>query len=96
MKKIFKMLVVLFAVLYMIPAWSYPQCSQQMGNVTGGACSIKELNSLEKSRSSQEKVNLDSKKERNLRPLSLNPEITNVCDVYCVFGMNLRNSLLEK
>lgn len=91
MKKIFKMLVVLFAVLCAIPAWS---CSLQTGNMTGGACSIKELNNLEKSRSTKEKVNLYSKKEKNLRPTRLNPEIMNICDVYCVFGMNLY--LLEK
>lgn len=91
MKKIFKTLVVLFAVLCAIPVWS---CSQQAGDITGGACSIKELNNLEKSKNEKEKVKLYSKRERNLRPTGLNPEITNICDVYCVFGMNLYH--LEK
>lgn len=89
MKNIFKTLIVFFAVLCAIPTWS---CSQNIGSMTGGACSIKELNNLEKNKT--EKVNFA--KERNLRPVRLNPEITKLCDAYCVFGMNLQRILLEK
>lgn len=93
MKKIFTKLVVIFAVLCTMPVWS---CSREKGIVTGGACSIKELNSLEKSRNPQEKVNLNSKRERNLRPVRLNPEIIKPGEGSCVFGMCLKKNLLEK
>lgn len=93
MKKILTTLAVIFAVLCAMPVWS---CSLEKGIITGGACSIKELNNLEKSRNPQEKVNLNSKRERNLRPVRLNPNIMKQDGGYCVFGMCLKKNLLEK
>lgn len=94
MKKIFfTTLAVIFAVQCTIPVWS---CSLEKGIMTGGACSIKELNNLEKSRNPQKKVNLNSKGERNLRPVRLNPEITKPDEGSCIFGMCLNKTLLEK
>lgn len=91
MKKIFKILIVFFAILCIIPVSS---CTRNADCVTGGACSIKDLAAPEKNVNSHEKVSLGQ--ERNLRPVNLSPEITNPCDSYCIFGMTLQKIVLEK
>lgn len=93
MKKILQTLVVLFAVFCTMPVWA---CSNKAGSMTGGACSISQLNNLGKNEKMQRKPNLLSKGERNLRPVKMVPEITNPDEVCYSFGMCLRQVILEK
>lgn len=93
MKNIFKMLVVLLAVFCTMPVIA--NCTKQAGSMTGGACSLKELNNLEKSNMKQEKFSLKPKPQRNLRPVRLNSEITNPCNIYCIFNMDLQRDIFK-
>lgn len=94
MKNIFKMLAILLALFCTMPVIA--NCTKQAGSMTGGACSIKELNNLEKINRKQEKFSLNLKHRRNLRPVKLNPEITTPCNVYCLFNMDLQKDILGK
>ena len=87
MKKILTTLVILFAAFYMVPVFA---CSVEIrGGVSGGACSIDELNNPEKINNSQEKVDLRFKEERNLRPVRMIPETSKPFGDDCLFGMCL-------
>lgn len=92
MKKIFKMSVILLAVCCTIPVLA---CSQA-GNITGGACSIKDIMKQEKGSRIENNANLNIKKDNNLRPVALSPQITNQENYYGLFGMYLKNALIEK
>jgi len=59
-------------------------CASQSGNVTGGACSVKDIKKLENERM-QEKVNFNLKGDKNLRPVKMNPEIKNPDEESCIF-----------
>lgn len=52
------------------------------GEKTGGACSVKDIQNLEKERM-QEKVTITGGK--NLRPVKINPEIKNPEETSCIF-----------
>lgn len=94
MKKMSKALIVICAFIFVLPVYS---CSQTEGNITGGACSIKELQNLEKSNSSQEKSFFQqSKPERDLRPVRSNPEIRQMPPEGCVFGRCFLKEVLNK
>lgn len=88
MKKIVYTLVILIAVSCVQYASACPQAE---GSMTGGACSIKELKNLEKSKTLQEPnlINL----EKGLRPVRVSPEKKKPgCDV---FGLCLRERLTK-
>lgn len=93
MKKMLKALMVLCAFICVVPAYA---CSQTGANITGGACSIKELQNLEKSNASQEKVFFQLKPERNLRPVRSNLEIRQMPPEGCTFGRCLLKEVLNK
>lgn len=94
MKKMLKALMVMCALFFVLPVYS---CSQTEGNITGGACSIKELQNLEKNKTSQEKSFFQqSKPERDLRPVRSNPEIRQMPPEGCVFGRCLFKEVLNK
>ena len=89
----FKALVVFCAAICVMPVFG---CAQVTGNMTGGACSIKELQNLEKNKTSQERVYFQVKPERNLRPVKTNPEIRNMPIEGCLFGKCLMKEILDK
>lgn len=95
MKKIFKTLVVLFAVFSSGVAFA---CSQDMknqaGGITGGACSIAELNNLENNRTVKERLNLSSSVGRDLRPIQKNSQMTKLGE-NCTYGMCLYRIFYE-
>lgn len=93
MKKIFRALVVFLVAACAMPVFA---CSQVTGNMTGGACSIKELQNLEKTKTSQEKVFFQLKPERNLRPVKTNPEIRQMPIKGCLFETCLLKEILDK
>lgn len=94
MKKMSKALMVIGAFIFVMPVYS---CSQSGGNITGGACSIKELQNLENTRTSQEKSFFQtSKQERNLRPVKSNLEIRQMPPEGCVFGRCLLKEVLSQ
>jgi len=83
MKKIFKTLVVLFAMLCSGATFA---CSQNpVGSITGGACSIAELNNLENNKTVKERINLLPQVGRDLRPIQRNSQITKIYE-NCNFG----------
>ena len=94
MKKFFLVPVVL---LVMLCGESVLACSQEAtGNITGGACSISELNNLEKAKNATEKASLDSKGVKDLRPVKLVPQVPKSNDDSCLFGMCIYKTLLGK
>lgn len=93
MKKIFTASLVFCAILCGLPTLA---CSQEMtGIVTGEACSIQQLNNLEKNNNIKETTSPNSKREKNLRPIRTNPEIT-MPEKTCIIGNCLYRTLLEK
>lgn len=98
MKKIFNTLVALFVVSYFIQIASASQfvcaCRQpQQGNTTGAACSISELNNLEKMKTEKSEAVLKFRPEKNLRPVRTTLEITNYND--CFLGKCLYKHSLD-
>lgn len=96
MKNVFTTLVILLAAFFtiyaVIPAYS---CSKKStGIVTGSACTIKELQNLEKAKNPVERFNQEPKGERDLRPVRYTQEITNIKLKECTFGVCLPKSLL--
>lgn len=90
MKKIFNALVILCCILCSTAVLA---CSQNnTANITGAACSIKELNNLEKNVVKQRKM---INEERNLRPVKINPANTFSDDNDCLFGMCLYKKILD-
>lgn len=98
MKKIFAMLVVLFALICATPALAYSQktemCTGEM--ITGSACSISELNNLEKNKNADEKLGLNPKGAKDLRPVRFTSEIRKSNSDDCIFGMCLIKTLLGR
>jgi hypothetical protein len=91
-KEIFKTLVILLATFLVVPAFA---CSQKnSGGFTGGACSIAEINNLEKSKSLQVKVNFNQ--EKNLRPVRIVPEMQKIISDNCIFGICLEKKILGR
>lgn len=74
MKKIISTTSVVVAVFC---AMSVLACSQKVTELTtGGACSISELENLEKAKTKQENSNLTLGEGRNLRPVRIKSEPT--------------------
>lgn len=94
MKKIFKTLVIIFAMLFAVPTLA---CTQKMtGVITGGACSISELNNLERSKIKQGKMNSLPYGERYLRPVKIVPVMSKSNNDNCLFGMCLYRNILKE
>jgi len=86
MKMILRMLVILLAMFCVMPCFACPQ----KGETTGGACSIKDIQNLEKSEKMQEKADFNLRGlngGKNLRPIKINPEIKNPDEESCIFCM---------
>jgi len=82
--------LVFCAVFCAIPIYA---CSQNTADyATGGACSIKELNNLEKAEKLQ--ANADETAERDLRPVKIVPKNVKFNEDYCVYGSCLRKKIL--
>lgn len=105
MKKIFKTLVIfvtVFCAVSILPSvnpFATPTfaCAKKADDViTGSACSIAEINNLEKAKHSQEKVDFKLKNERNLRPVRLNPQIPKPMGDDCIFGNCLYKGVFGK
>lgn len=70
MKKIFITLAVI--VLIFVAAPVLAACRTKItGNMTGGACSIDELNNLDKTQMSEKKGGITLNTERDLRPVKI-------------------------
>lgn len=91
MKMILCTLVSLSIMFTMQPFVKTSACPLDKGNITGGACSVKELKNLENQRM-QEKVIV--KEGKNLRPVKITPEIKNPEQTQCIFC--LQEGLFEK
>lgn len=91
MKKILKALLVYCAVFCAVPVFA---CSQTAEKVTGGACSIKDLNNLEKNETLQ--VGVTPKRERDLRPVKLGQEYPKRLSDKCLLGLCIQKTLLGK
>lgn len=102
MKKIVNSLVTIcaaFAVLSVLFCTSvYAACTQNEAEVvTGGACSIKELQNLEKHRTEKSKMNFLPYGQRNLRPVRQQVQVMpKMGDDDCLFGRCLYKSLINK
>lgn len=92
MEKTIKALLVFCAVLCVVPVFACTQDGNK--NVTGAACSIKDLNNLEKNKNVQEKV-MTPEREKDLRPVRLNQE-TPKSDSDCLLGTCLQKSLFGR
>lgn len=105
MKKIVNSLVAFCAVTTAIGMLScgavntsvYAACPQGTAEVvTGGACSIKELQNLEKHRTEKSKLNFLPYGQRNLRPVRQQVQQTpKTGDDNCLFGGCLYKKLIE-
>lgn len=83
MKMTLCMIISLLTMVSMMQASACPI----KGEATGSACSVKDIQNLEKERM-QEKAdfNLGGLKEgKNLRPVKINPEIKNPEETSCIF-----------
>lgn len=96
MKKIFKTLVILIAVFCAASTPTFACAKKASDIVTGSACSIAEINNLEKAKHSQVNDNFKMKNEKNLRPVRLSPEIPKTTGDDCIFGNCLYKSVLGK
>lgn len=87
MEKSFKTLAVIFIALMTVPISA---CSRDMpGTITGGACSIKELNTPGEAQNAIKKVDIAPKKERDLRPIRINQKSMRTKSENCLLGLCL-------
>ena len=94
MEKIFKILLILLCAFCTMPVFA---CSSDKAEtVSGAACSISELNNLEKARTDKGRIDLNSKMGVDLRPVRITPEIKATEDKGCLFGKCLYKTILEK
>lgn len=99
MKKIFQTLVIL--CVFSVSTGALAACSTKINQgVTGGACSIKELQNLEKSKTVQGRFGVLQNSQRDLRPVATKPQtyyIENPNKIVCPMrGMCLYRELFEK
>lgn len=96
MKKIFKTLLVVSSVSYMMlcqtPAFSACKSFSTRGGITGSACSVSELKNSEEGK--QANV-IEPKGEKNLRPVK-NKGMLKPNNSVCLFRSCLYQSVLEK
>ena len=94
MEKILKISLVLCFAFCTIPTFA---CSSDKAEtVSGAACSISELNNLEKKKTDKGKTELEPKVEIDLRPVNKTPEIRSIDDRDCLFGECLYKTILGK
>lgn len=98
MKKISNSLVLACAVFSLAcSSTSVYACSQDTaGFMTGGACSIKELKNLEKTKNLQERKKSQSDIERNLRPVRQIPNEQKIINKNCLFGKCFYRQILDR
>ena len=96
MKKIFQnFAVVMTAALVVCFAIPVLACSnKESGIVSGSACSIADINALEKSEKINNEINSMPKGEKDLRPIKLSPNMEKQSGDKCIFGMCLYQNLL--
>lgn len=92
MKKIFETLVILLVVFCVQYASA---CTQTKESMTGAACSIKELNSLETNKIMQKRANFSFYEEKDLRPVKVVPVMQNLYNDDCLFGMCFYRQILD-
>ena len=81
MKKIFSAVMLVLTMAFLIePVYA---CSKDFGNMTGGACSIRELNKMTEAGAVKEKVS-NPKEERDLRPIRIDNKIE--YNPECLYG----------
>lgn len=74
----------------------YASCVQnEAGVVTGGACSINELQNLEKNRTEKRKMNFLPYGQRDLRPVRQQVQQMPKTDDDCLFGKCLYKTLIN-
>ncbi len=97
MKKIFIPLVLTFAIFcFSCTLTSVYACIQDSaGYITGGACSIKELQNLEKNKSEQNKYQFQKKNGIDFAPNMRPSQIQSIDSFNCLFGMCLYRKILE-
>jgi len=95
MKKMFTTLVVFCVAQFALFALPVCGCSQENAtDMTGGACSIKELKNLEKMKNQQGQIGSEPKVEVDLRPVRYNAEMKATEDKGCLFGQCLYKTIL--
>lgn len=93
MKRNIKTLVIFLTLFCVVPVLG---CSQvQRGIITGGACSISELNNLEKAETVKEQINPEIKDEKNLRPVKIVPKTSKKGNI-CIFERCILKNLFGK
>ena len=97
MKKNFQTLAVYVAVFYMAFLPVCASCPIKLTeNITGAACSVPELNKLEKGRSMKENLYSKPKSERDLRPIRVTPEMNKSNNSDCLFGTCFYKTILDR
>ncbi len=97
MKKIFQTLAVSAAVFYMAFLPVCASCPIKLTeNITGAACSVPELNKLEKGRSMKENLYSKPKSERDLRPIRVTSEMNKWNNSDCLFGTCFYKTILAR
>lgn len=102
MKKMFKALLI-FCVAFWTVASAAPVFAGchgfvvqgKGGQITGGACSIKELNNLENTRTVKGKTNIMPDGGRDLRPIKSKSEMSQ-SGGNCLLGICLYQTILRK
>lgn len=92
MNKYIKVLAVLLVVLCSGEVFACGE--KQIESITGGACSILELNKLEKSKETMQPPVLSEGKD--LRPVRKTPVINKLDDNECLLGTCLYRIIVEK
>lgn len=100
MKKM-KMPLVLLAAVFAVAGFSIAPalaaCSKSNETITtGSACSIQDLNNLEKNTSVQEKLTTEPKREKDLRPIRLEGGMQKPQLDKCVLGTCIYKTLLGR
>lgn len=94
MKKILILLGIIFvAVFYATPAFS---CSLNEKDImTGAACSVKELNEMQRNNFQQERINVNPEDESDFRPLKNKGKKGSEFHMGCPYGMCIQKSLFK-
>lgn len=99
MKKIFRNFVVasvaVLVVSFAMPVFADCQ-KKETEIVSGSACSISDLKTLEKNKNMGDEINSMTAKEKDLRPIKLNPKSEDALGDNCLFGMCLYKNILGK
>lgn len=95
MKEIFSIVVVFLVLFIAVPAFS--SCPrEEKAVVAGAACSIDELNSVDRNGNLRENSKIVVVKERNLRPVKIHKEISPIEESGCFWGRCLSKQIFNK